>query len=77
MPFGLSNVGPSLSHLMEQCLGDQQFTTLLLYLYDICIFAPGVDIMLDWIKMVFNKLKNFHLPIKPKSVTFSNQVLYF
>ena len=32
MPFGLSNVGSSFSHLMEEFLGDQQFTTLLLYL---------------------------------------------
>ena len=40
MPVGLSNAGSSFSHLMEQCLGDQQFVTLLLYLEDICIFAP-------------------------------------
>ena len=40
MPFGLSNAGSSFCRLMEQCLGDQQFVTLLLYLDDICIFAP-------------------------------------
>ena len=37
MPFGLSNAGSSFCRLMEQCLGDQQFVTLLLYLDDICI----------------------------------------
>ena len=47
MPFGLSNAGSSFCHLMEQCLGDQQFVTLLLYLDDICIFAPTIDEMLD------------------------------
>ena len=47
MPFGLSNAGSSFCHLMEQCLGDQQFVTLLLYLDDICIFAPTIDDMLD------------------------------
>ena len=36
MPFGLSNAGSSFCRLMEQCLGDQQFVTLLLYLEDIC-----------------------------------------
>ena len=39
MTFGLSNAGLSFCRLMEQCLGDQQFVTLLLYLDDICIFA--------------------------------------
>ena len=56
MPFGLSNAGSSFYRLMEQCLGDQQFVTLLLYLDDICIFAPDVSTTLDWIKFVFNQL---------------------
>ena len=42
---------------MEQCLGDQQFVTLLLYLDDICIFAPTIDEMLDHIHLVFDRLK--------------------
>ena len=47
MPFGLSNARSSFCRLMEQCLGDQQFVTLLLYLDDICIFDPDVSAMLD------------------------------
>ena len=39
MPFGLSNVGASFCCLMEMCLGDQQYLTLLFYLDDICILA--------------------------------------
>ena len=65
MPFGLSNAGSSFCHLMEQCLGDQQFVTLLLYLDNICIFAPSIEEMLDRIELVFNRLKEFHLKIKP------------
>ena len=43
MPFGLSNVGASFCHLMEMCLGDQQYVTLLFYLDDICVFSSSVD----------------------------------
>ena len=70
MPFGLSNARSSFCRLMEQCLGDQQFVTLLLYLDDICIFAPDVCAMLDWIKLVFNQLKSLNLKIKPKKCYF-------
>ena len=49
MEFGLSNLGSSFYHLMEMCLGDQQFVTLLFYLDDICIFAANVSEMLDQI----------------------------
>ena len=58
MPFGLSNAGSSFCRLMEQCLGDQQFVTLLLYLDDICILAPDVSTMLDQIELVFDQLKS-------------------
>ena len=80
MPFRLSNAGSSFSHLMVQCLGDQQFTTHLLYLDDICIFTPDMDAMIDHIEMVFNSIKNFHPKIKPKKIKrahFSNQMLCF
>ena len=70
MPFGLLNSGSSFCCLMEMCLGDQQFITLLLYLDDICIFTANVDEMLDQIEMVFGRLKGFSLKIKPKKCHF-------
>ena len=39
MPFGLSNVGASFCQLMEMCLGDQQYITLLFYLDNIYVFS--------------------------------------
>ena len=77
MPFRFSNVGFSFCHLMEQCLRDQQFVTLLLYLNDICIFAPMIDDMLDQIKLVFDRLKQFNLKIKPKKCQFFNTSVLF
>ena len=71
MPFGLSNAGSSFCRLMEQCLGDQQFVTLLLYLNDISIFAPDASAMLDQIELVFSQLKAFNLKIKLKMLFLS------
>ena len=47
MSFELMNVGSSLCHAIKHCLGDQQFSTVLLHLGDICIFAPSIDAVLD------------------------------
>ena len=77
MPFGLSNAGSSFCRLMEQCLGDQQFVTLLLYLDDICIFAPDISAMLDRIELVFSWLKDFNLKIKPKKCYFFQASMIF
>ena len=77
MPFGLSNAGSSFCHLMEQCLGDQQFVTLLLYLDDICIFAPTINDMLNWIELVFDRLKQYNLKIKPKKCQFFGTSILF
>ena len=77
MPFGLSNVGASFCCLMEMCLGDQQYLTLLFYLNDICIFGSSVDQMLDRITMVLQHLKDFNLKIKPKkSFFFQSNILF-
>ena len=70
MPFGLSNAGSNICRLIEQCVGDQQFVTFLLYLDDICIFAPDISTRLDWIELVFSWQKEFHLKFKPKSVIY-------
>ena len=70
MPFGLTNAGASFCRLMEMCIGDQQYITLLFYLDGICVFAETADQMLDRIQLVFNRLKEFSLKIKPKKSHF-------
>ena len=73
MPFGLTNVGASFCRLMEMCIGDQQYVTLLFYLDDICIFAETADQMLDCIELIFSRLKEFN----QKSRTSFKQALLF
>ena len=82
MLFGLTNAGASFCHLMEMCIGDQQYVILLFYLDDICVFAESADQMLDRIELVFSRLQEYHLKIKPKksyffqtSVTFLGHIL--
>ena len=70
MPFGLTNAGASFCRLMEMVTGDQQIVTLLFYLDDICIFANSADQMLDRIELVFSRLKQYQLKIKPKKSFF-------
>ena len=70
MPFGLTNAGASFCRLMEMCIGDQQYITLLFYLDDICVFAETADQMLDRIQFTFGRLKEFSLKIKPKKSFF-------
>ena len=77
MPFGLSNAGASFCCLMDMCLGDQQYLTLLFYLDDICVFSSSVDEMLDRIALVLKNLKEFNHEIKPKkSFFFQSSVLF-
>ena len=70
MPFGLTNAGASFCRLMEMCIGDQQYVTLLFYLDDICVFAETADQMLDRVQLVFNRLKEFNLKIKTQEILF-------
>ena len=75
MPFRLTNASASFSHLMEMCIGNQQYITLLFYLDDICVFAETADQMLDRIQFTFSRLKEFNLEIKPtKSFFFQAEV---
>ena len=68
---------PSFCHSMEQCLSDQQFFTVLLYLDDISIYALSIDTMIEAIGTVFGKLKDFHLKIKPKEYHFFEYSVVF
>ena len=60
---------------MEMCIGDQLYVTLLFYLDDICIFTENADNMLDWVELVFQRLKSLSLKVKPnKSFYFQDEV---
>ena len=77
MPFWLTSAGASFCRLMEMVIGDQQFVTLLFYLDDIYIFTNSAYQMLDRIELVFSRLKQYQLKIKPqKSFLFEMEVSF-
>jgi len=77
MPFGLCNAPASFQRLMDMCLGDQNYATLLLYLDDILVFAQTFEEMLERLNLVFTRLSRLGLKIKPdKCHLFQRQVKY-
>ena len=77
MPFGLSNAGYSFCHLMEQCLGVQQFVTLLLYLDNICISPQAQKKCWTILIWCFLGRKNSILRSSLRNVTSLTPVFYF
>lgn len=77
MPMGLCNAPGTFQRLVESCLGDQNFETLLLYLDDIIVFSPSFEAHISHLDLVFSRLENFGLKVKPsKCSLFQNEVHY-
>ena len=61
MPFGLQNAPATFQRLMLTCLGDQNYSTVLLYLDDIIVFSSTFEERLD---RVFSCLRQHGLKLK-------------
>ena len=64
MPFGLSNAPATFHKLMEAVMGDLNFSVLLLYL-DILVFSTTYEEHLQRLEVVFKRLRQHGLKIKP------------
>ena len=61
-------------NLMEMCLGDQQYITLLFYLNNICVFSSTIDEMLNIVGLALGCFKEFNLKIlNQRRLISSNQ----
>lgn len=65
MPFGLCNAPATFQRLMESCLGEHNYQSLLIYLDDIIVFAADYDTHLDRLDYVFSRLSAQGLKLKP------------
>ena len=65
MPFGLQNAPSTFQRLMTCCFGDLNFTHLLIYLDDIIIFSKSFNEHLERLQLVFDRLREHGLKLKP------------
>ena len=77
MPFGLCNAPSTFERLMETVMAGLQYSTCLIYLDDLIIFAPDFDSELARIRAVFDRLKEAKLVLKAKKCfLFQKEVSY-
>ena len=65
MPFGLQNAPSTFQRLMTCCFGDLNYINLLIYLDDIIIFSKTFTEHLERLQVVFNRLREHGLKLKP------------
>lgn len=77
MPFGLCNAPATFKRLMGVVLGDLTFDTLLVYLDDIIVFSKDFDEHCEKLDLVFTRLKENNLKLKPsKCFLFKERVKF-
>jgi transposase InsO family protein len=69
MPFGLCNAPATFQRLMEKVLSGLQWEYAVLYIDDIVVFGPTVQVQLDRLEMVLNRLRSSGLRLKPSKCT--------
>ena len=77
MPFGLCNALPTFQRLMQNCLGKLNLTYCLIYLDDVIVFSDMPDEHLRRMRVVFNRLCEHGLKLKPsKCEIFKLEINY-
>lgn len=70
MPFGLCNSPATFQRLMEACFSEENFEILLIYLDDILVFSKSIEEHFNRLDIVFSKLKQNGLKMKPSKCRF-------
>ena len=77
MPFGLCNAPPTFQRLMLNRLGELNLTYCLIYLDDVIIFSRTEEEHLERMHVVFNRLREHGLKLKPsKCKVFRTEINY-
>ena len=77
MPFGLSNAPATFQRLMENCFGDMNMQSRLIYLDDIIVFSRTFEEHVQRLSMVFERLIEAGLKLSPeKCKLFQHKIKY-
>ena len=77
MPFWLCNASPTFQRIMQNCLGELKLTYCLIYLDDVIVFSDMPDEHLQRMRVVFNRLREHCLKLKPsKCEVFKSEINY-
>ena len=66
MPFGLCNAPATFQKLMETVLAGLQFKICVIYLDDILVYGKGVDACLENLGLIFSRLQEAGLRLRPE-----------
>ena len=70
MLFGLCNAPATFQHLMQNCLGELNYTTCLVYLDDVVIYSSMQEEHLDRLREVLEQFSLNGLKLKPSKCGF-------
>ena len=65
MPFRLTNATATFQRFMDMVLAGLKWTCLLVYLDDICVFAPTLEQHLERLELTFERFRKFKLKLNP------------
>ena len=71
--FGLANSGSAFSMVISEVLRDLNWKFVLVYVDDILVFSQNIQQHLSHLTLVFEKLKEAGLMLKPSKCRFAAQ----
>ena len=77
MPFGLSNRPATFQRFMDAVLAGYKWKFLIVYLDDICLFHSNFDDHIRDLKLVFDRLRESKLFVKPSKCHFCQSKIKF
>lgn len=76
-PFGMSTSPNAFQRLMNTILGDLNNMGILVYVDDIIVASKDIDSHFEKLKVVFNRLKQHNLKLKPSKCIFLNTSIQY